>query len=155
MSPWVPVSMAAVSIAAGFYRDWVPDVQQQKKHVRSLLNWVINVGLFGWNAWNLYDLMKSERPLTHTFVFEIAASASVLGLLAAMIGLSALADLFGRSLDVQSRQIDIAKSHWEVTKKLYDAVVTLSQAATLPVEDRERIAGLLRELDEELDNPKE
>ncbi len=144
MPVWLPTVAAAlliclVGVALQFYFKWVPEVSDQKRHVKRFLlaaYWALIVAV---QAFSLYIDSKSKAPVTPSFVVWVAISAAglafavVLIVIQLLLGMyagskdpfSALAGLLQGMLDESFLQMEIDRSQSKIMYSLFNAVTAI------------------------------
>lgn len=123
----VPFIIASVTIAAQFYFKWVPNVEEQKRHVRMATSWLADILLVLASIWWLWRFTKHQGPVTPGFVVEVSLAGENLGFVVILVaanrfisgktfrrfmdGIRGHLGLTERNIDHTGRLIEIAKVH--------------------------------------------
>jgi hypothetical protein len=136
MSPWVPIVISGVfataAIAERFYSRFVPDVSDQKRHLKAAGRHLATVGFISYNVISaaavgvgFWNGAHESGPVTRTTVILYGAMFSLLSLLTVNL----LAFVFhlmqkdqGRDLDLIVRNIQVAAADAKVLHYLASKV---------------------------------
>jgi len=164
MSTWVaavvtPCVLALVNLVALFYFKWVPNVEDQKRHVKHVGAWVLDGLNLSSGAGALYFLMKSKHPVTPVFVVGVAlvAGLEVLSLVlfafrrwilgglfrAYLDGLGLVAEMTDRHTDAFDRLQRSADRHIAITERLFEAFCVLADDPNLSPETTKALRTLM------------
>jgi hypothetical protein len=89
----VPLVILFVNIAAQFYFRWVPNIEDQKRHLKTIGSRFMDVISFVAVAYWLYGLTRRGEPVTPWFVVEVSLAATCLCFVVVMNVVLRLVDL--------------------------------------------------------------
>ena len=148
----VPVAIVLLNLAAQFYFKWVPDVEDQKRHLTRAFWWAADILSFVWMGYWLYAYAHSKQAVTPVFVVVVSFTTASLAFCAIMIFfrrsiLNGLLrqhfDHFGRLLDHEDKNMEIRDLHLKATKQHRDALCTLSNDPNLSPETAQALRAIL------------
>ena len=128
----MPIFILTANLAAQFYFKWVPDINDQKRHLRTGGWWALDIVSVGSLFGILYNLAGTEGPVTHGFVVAVAVTASLCVLSIVVIGIRRSASRLLRISESSAR-------HLGLTMGLCDALIILTDAVDLPIETRRAV----------------
>jgi len=64
--------VALLSLIAQFYIKWVPDVKDQRRHLKRAGIWLWNVTVFALQGFDFYLFSRDKGPITAGFVLTVA-----------------------------------------------------------------------------------
>jgi len=132
----VSILIALSALVAQFYFKWVPDPEDQKRHVKRVGAWAWNIFTLGSPVACLFTLSMHKDPITPGFVIEVALVASSLSLTAAFI---MLRFLIGPGSNSGSGILGLAS----ITKGTVDALCLLAEEPSLSAETKDALRRLL------------
>jgi len=149
MSSWVPVVcgsvLAILGIAERFYARFVPNVSDQKRHLRiaawvAFYVWVIIVvGVGFWQA------EQVSGPITSQFVFFVAGLFFLLSL--AIIHVLTLLLFPTRFYDSFSRFLELFGRHVNLTREEAEILAALAEKTKVPDYIKKKAQNLLEKYD--------
>ncbi len=71
------IIVALISLAAQFYFRWVPDVEEQKRHVKRAFGWCLDFSVFSLLVLNFVLEASRKGPVTPFFVVEVAVNVGI------------------------------------------------------------------------------
>ena len=144
----VPFVIAFTSLAAQFYFKWVPDVEEQKRHLRQARTWAADILGLALQAASLYALLQGKGPVTRGFVVGAALTVSCSFVCVLLIVfrrwflegfMERFLHNFERLMDQTGQHISVTGRHIEVTEQHKRA---LQLIATDPNLSRETVREL-------------
>jgi hypothetical protein len=154
MSPWLPVASAGffaiLAIAERFYARFVPDVSDQKRHIRRAA-WVAfhvlslsSAGLGFWTA------AHERGPVTSGFVLFV----SMLFFILTLVIINWLANLaqrtsqdFSRFLVIYEQHLKIYDQSLNLTREEAEILDVLASKVKVPDEVKKKLQGIFEQLD--------
>lgn len=122
MSLWtiiIPLAAIVVPIINDFYKRFYPDVETQKRHLRTAANWTISLVSICASVWILVDLYRQPLPTSGKQTANIAVKASLA--IGAILYVT-VSQLLFRLIVVLERHVQASKDHAGFTADLLQAV---------------------------------
>ena len=145
MPLWIPTVAATVGVALVnafrlFYFKFVPEVNDQKRHLKQAGWWAFDIATIIFPCWSLYAATQAKGPITPTLVTGTAISAVSLAFCLSMVSTRRTVgyvqnkslDTLGQIINVQGRLVDMSLVHKEALRLLAnDANLSLEYSAKL------------------------
>ena len=157
MSPWVPVGcsigIAIVTLFERFYTRLTPDIEAQKRHLRTVGIWTLYVVTIGFQLFTIVGEMRTSPPVTSQLVFRIALEAAALAFNCSLLVDVVLMRLSIRFMDINKRHAEafgthlrFTGEHIEQTSRMREALALVAlNSPKLPEEIKKRVIDLLGE----------
>jgi hypothetical protein len=129
----VSILIALSALVAQFYFKWVPDPEDQKRHVKRVAAWAWNIFTLGTPVLCLFTLSTHKDPITPGFVVEVALVASGLSLTVAFILFRLVFGVVG----------DSGSGLASITKGVIDALCLLADEPSLSAPTANALRKLL------------
>ena len=167
-STWLTAIGTLIALAAlitQFYFKWVPNVEDQKRHVKLTAMWVMDILTVGVQVVAIYLLAQFKGPVTPDLVVRVSIGACCLVLCGALITIrrlvlgymrESLHDLGRLSGTNGHGAIDFGwmQQHVAVTQKIIDALDFLAKDPNLSAETVQAIRTILNGRPDKLTLPK-
>ena len=148
MSPWVPVVFggvfATLSIAERFYARFVPDVSDQKRHLRMAAWGALNLLSFSSVGWTLWLVAHDTKPVTPQLVISVGAAFFTLTLLIVSVILYKGFGLTGNAL---REFLMLSKEHIDLTCEEAKVLDMFTSEINSSEDVKKKIRGLFEQID--------
>lgn len=131
----VPLTILCATLTANFYFKWVPDVEEQKRHLRAMGGWLIDILALVSSCFWLYGFTQRKAAVTPGFVVEVSLAAVCL----CSVVLLVLAERILSSKTCR-KIFEVLTGHLSVTTQSVDALGTLAMIAERHTQALARIA---------------
>jgi hypothetical protein len=154
MSSWLPVASAGfftiLTIAERFYARFVPDISDQKRHLR-IAAWgafhLLSLACVGWGFW---IAAHESGPITVRFVLFVGALFFMLTLV--ISNWLAQIMLMGvhiqiRFLSVYEQHLNLHEKHLDLTREEAEVLDVLASKIEVSDEVKKKISGIFEQID--------
>lgn len=156
MSSWItkfflPFGIFFASLMAQFYLRWVPNVEDQKRHVKNALSWLVDIASVGICVYWLYGIAQEKGPITPVFVVTASLAAANTFLVVVLIGAKRvfrrqterILNLFDRQLGVTEGNLDHMDTLIGVAEMHNAALLHIANDACLSTDTRNALSHIL------------
>ena len=137
MHSWISIVISLCAVAANlfvqFYSRFVPDIEDQKRHLKWLWWWTVDILAIAGQIYAVCTLAQSKGPVTRLFVTGVAFSMSCLTFSFVLLGFRRfiLAGIMQKALDNFGSLVEHSAHHLDQTGVLVRATEKLIETSDL------------------------
>jgi hypothetical protein len=157
MSSWLPVActgfFAILAIAERFYARFVPNISDQKHHLRiaaQVAFYSLSLSSAGLGFW---DAAHESGPVTSRFVLSVGSLFFLLtliiinGVVSITYKTFRYVDCFGRSMSICEQHLDLQERHLNLTQEEAEILDVLASKIEVSDEVKKKIRGIFEQID--------
>jgi len=126
----VSLLIASVAIAERFYVRFYPEIETQKRHLKTAARWVTDCGAIGISVWSLIQISHGPMPTTTRQIVAIAIAVSItVGNIVFLLSsrllrsvLRLMRDHVDHTAEVATQQFDHTTKHIDMTSRILQII---------------------------------